>query len=215
MTEEKKEVSNTELIRQIILLEWNMFSKVQNEGGRADCQEEPRTFEIMRGSQFSIWDKNTLISYLKDLQEAEKSGRNLMTEKYGYMMKDTEPTEFKRIEWALPQISKEKMDLINEITILAVSWMEEFQNCYPWYSSQGRPVRKEQAGPRETSMETYTRGELMTYSFSTLTQLAKHWREMNDKGINGAIEIMNCTARQYGYASAEDAEKQLRLSNKS
>lgn len=64
-------------------------------------------------------------------------------------------------------------------------------------------------------METYTQGELMTYSFSTLTQLEKHWRKMNGRGINGVILIMDYTARRYGYSSIQNAEEQLILRNQS
>ena len=41
------------LIAAIIGAEWQMFDKVQNEGGRAACQNDARTFAIMRYSQFA------------------------------------------------------------------------------------------------------------------------------------------------------------------
>ena len=37
-----------ELIAQIVAQEWAMFNDVQNNGGRADCQNNPKEFEIMR-----------------------------------------------------------------------------------------------------------------------------------------------------------------------
>ena len=35
----------------LIQMEWQQFYQVHNEGGRASCQEDPKTFAIMRRSQ--------------------------------------------------------------------------------------------------------------------------------------------------------------------
>ena len=40
-----------EKVEKILQLEWNMFQKVENIGGRASCQEDFETFYIMRRSQ--------------------------------------------------------------------------------------------------------------------------------------------------------------------
>ena len=49
-------------IEAIIRLEWKQFQGVHNEGGRASCQDDPKTFEIMRKSQFLTWDLEALES---------------------------------------------------------------------------------------------------------------------------------------------------------
>ena len=72
--EEKKE--------RIIKKEWNFFQQVENEGGRASCQEDPETFFIMRRSQFCAWPEELLNSYEADLTEAAAAGRNPLAEKY-------------------------------------------------------------------------------------------------------------------------------------
>ena len=59
-----------ELINEIIALEWAFFDKVQNEGGRAPCQDDFRTFRAMRASQYEAWDEATLSSWHDDLKEA-------------------------------------------------------------------------------------------------------------------------------------------------
>ncbi len=66
---------------RIVALEWNMFQRVQNEGGRASCQDDYPTFRLMRESQFSVWPEPVLASYLKDLETAVAAGRKLVTEK--------------------------------------------------------------------------------------------------------------------------------------
>ena len=43
-------MTRDELIMQIIKLEWSMFTSAQNNGGRASCQDDWPTFEIMRRS---------------------------------------------------------------------------------------------------------------------------------------------------------------------
>ena len=48
------------VIEKIIELEWNQFQAVHNEGGRASCQDDRETFDIMRGSQFADWPQNLL-----------------------------------------------------------------------------------------------------------------------------------------------------------
>ena len=58
---------NSELITRILDIEWNMFTTVNNEGGRAACQDDRLTFEVMRRSQFEAWDRDSLESYYADL----------------------------------------------------------------------------------------------------------------------------------------------------
>ena len=74
------------LVESIIKLEWNQFQQTNNEGGRASCQGNWPMFHQMRASQFMTWPEELLRSYRSDLQEADRVGRNLVTEKYGRMM---------------------------------------------------------------------------------------------------------------------------------
>ncbi len=85
------------LIQRLIEREWTLFDKVRNIGGRASCQDDRKTFFIMRGSQFLSWNVPLLESYENDLRAAQAEGRNLLAEKYGYMMMWTSPKEFKEV----------------------------------------------------------------------------------------------------------------------
>ena len=67
------------LIQEIVNREWDFFYNTQNIGGQASCQNDRKTFEIMRKSQWQTCNKEILDSYLRDLKEAEKEKHNLVT----------------------------------------------------------------------------------------------------------------------------------------
>ena len=71
-----------ELALGIVKEEFVAFDKVQNEGGRASCQNNWPTFKIMRMSQYLTWDEEMLLQYLADFQIAISKGRNMIEEKY-------------------------------------------------------------------------------------------------------------------------------------
>ena len=64
--------------------------QVQGVNGRAACQDDWTTFLIMRLSQFEGWDTDVLESYFEDIVQAEAQERNLIMEKYAYMMEETD-----------------------------------------------------------------------------------------------------------------------------
>jgi len=192
-----------ELIQQIIAIEWPMFQTVHNWRERADCQDDEHTFTIMRLSQFSAWDESTLISYYKDLLETKKDGRNIMTEKYAYMMAKTHPDEFTLIKNDLPSISMEKRELIHLILRQQLHWITEIVISYPNIKRKGRPIRQSEANSGETSFETYTTGELLTYSLSTLKSLWAYIQHLKSLGRNLNLEILQYTAALYGFTSID------------
>lgn len=69
-------MNRSEIAEDILNREWNLFQQVQNVGGRASCQEDERTFRIMRAAQFEAWNEAMLASYRQDLIQAEEAGRN-------------------------------------------------------------------------------------------------------------------------------------------
>ena len=205
-------LDNEALIKEIVQTEWAMFDRVSNAGGRAGCQDDWETFDIMRRSQFVVWDRVSLESYRNDLQQAEKQGRNLLTEKYAYMMQDTCPEEYQKIEKELPVLSAEKQKLVSELTELQTRWMERFHESHPLFGSQGRSVRKKDAYPGEASVETYAMGELSTYSEKTLACLKACYETLEQQEKHPEVLQMDYMARCYGYQSAEEAEQRLRQS---
>ncbi len=194
-----------ELIAAIIDLEWAMFDDVRNVGGRAWCQNDPRTFRIMRASQAKTWPDELLASYRDDLVAARAAGRNLMTEKYARMMESTHPEEFAQIAGALPPVDPKSREAIEEIVAINVGWEEEVAAKYPRLSARGRPLRTAEDTPCATSFETYGRGELRTYSPETIALLHAHTMHQVREGINGAKLVLQNMVEAYGYKTLAEA----------
>lgn len=120
------------LVESIIKLEWNQFQQTNNEGGRASCQGNWPMFHQMRASQFMTWPEELLRSYRSDLQEADRVGRNLVTEKYGRMMQSTYPQEYcANIAPYIPRISANRNVLQEGIITVQVSWARDFRERFP------------------------------------------------------------------------------------
>lgn len=198
-----------ELVDQIVKLEWQQFDQVKNEGGRADCQDNFPTFSIMRKSQYLTWEEVLLQSYLTDLKTAQREGWNLITEKYARMMKSTAPEKYAELEKELPVRSKERQAIAEEIIKIQVAWMEDFASKYPKMAGNARSIHSYEDNAFNTSYETYLRGELGTYSEETFVLYGRFITSLLQKGVNLAYEIMNQTAKLYGYKSVEDAEAKL------
>lgn len=194
---------------EIVALEWAAFDKVQNEGGRANCQEDFATFEIMRKSQFLAWNDAVREGYLADLQNAARSGRNLVQEKYARMMASTAPEQYAAFAHTLPALSASQLADIEKIVSQQLEWREAFAREYPQMSGQARLIRTEEDTPTQTSFETYLRGELGTYSEMTLSAYKRMLSALVAAGENLTTRTMEHTARLYGYADLADAETRL------
>ena len=125
-----------ELINEIIALEWAFFDKVQNEGGRAPCQDDFRTFQAMRASQYEAWDEAALSSWRGDLTAARAAGRNPLAEKYGYMMCIDAPEENRALAAQLPPVTEEKLSLASAIVKKLAPQNEAFAARYPLVASR-------------------------------------------------------------------------------
>ena len=202
---EAKEEMNP-IIEQIVEMEWEMFQNVRNTGGRAACQDDFETFDVMRKSQFLTWDLPLLESYWQDFQEGKAQGRNLVMEKYAYMMESTAPKEYEAIATGLPKISEEKQAMVEQIVAIQVGWREEFAEKYPHLSGQARIIHTSEDTLYDISFETYLRGELKTYSMQTLVLYGRRIVAFVQEQKNMTEEIMRYTTAFYGYKTLEDAE---------
>lgn len=198
-----------ELVEDVVEREWEMFRRVPNRGGKASCQESPKTFSIMRAAQLASWSDALLESYLTDLKDAALAGRNLLTEKYGHMMRSTAPGEYARIASLLPAVTPRALDLIARIAPIVLAWEVTLAGTYPGIVAKGRPIFSSDDGPQVTSLETYLKGELATYSIRTLELYLTHVEQQRAEGVNGCEITLACTTRQYGYASLQEANERL------
>lgn len=191
------------LIAAIIEAEWQMFDKVQNEGGRAACQNDARTFAIMRYSQFAPLPQDVLESYRDDLEQAAQVGRNLLAEKYAYMMEYTDPATFDRtLRDHLPAVSAYKQELCARIANRLIRDEQQFAARYPALHAQGRPTEGAQAD--DVSVHVYALGELKTYSERTLERYDAWLRAHPEENIS--ISVHRVMVQLYGYDSLEAAE---------
>lgn len=205
-----KKNETAELINQIVELEWKQFQGVHNEGGRASCQDDRETFDIMRKSQFLAWDDEVVESYWQDLQAAEDRDWNLLTEKYARMMESTAPQEYANLASALPVRSEKRLALQEEILNINVGWEEDFAANYPNVSGTGRKIHTYEDTPFDTSAETYARGELGTYSDETVEKYYHMCCRLKAAGESLSVKTLLNMVKFYGYETIEEAEAQAK-----
>lgn len=187
--------NDSTLTKSILALEWEMFQTVPT-AQRYRCQEDQEGFNLHRLAQFAAWSVPTLDSYLHDLRQAKAAGRNLLAIKYA------------RMEDLLP--CENFSPRIDTIFNLAMEGQEEFVARYPNLMRGGRPLNKSEDGPDQTSFATYLRGELETYSETTLGLLLGDMLMLQKYGTSLSEVIYSYLAKQVGFDSIDALEKSLR-----
>ena len=193
-------------IAKIIAMEWDQFQRVQGQNGRASCQENPKGFVVNRLAQFLTWDEKTLEEYCRDLENAEATGRNLMTEKYARMMRDTSPQDYGKICEFLPDIESVRVMLVEKIISIQTIWQREFMEKYPLVANGSRPLSSSKNDPDNTGFKTYLRSELYTLSEKTLRNYLSHIEDLQAQGRNMTIENLEYVAKLYGFKSLQEME---------
>ncbi|MCI5642835.1 DUF4125 family protein [Peptoniphilus sp. SGI.035] len=173
-----------ETLKKIVINEWNFFTNVNNIGKRAFCQDNSFTFIYSRLCYWSIYNDIILTSYLSDLISAKKDNRNLLTEKYAYMMQYSEPEYFNKIKKFLPNISKRKNTLVNSIMLIYMYWEEDVRKNEPKLLDNNRDLYDSSQSAANTTIENYFKGELYSYSETTLNLILKYYLSAYQKGIN-------------------------------
>lgn len=196
-----------DLVEEVIRREWDQFQRTENEGGRASCQGNWPMFHQMRASQFMTWPEDLLRSYLDDLDEANRVGRNLVTEKYARMMASTAPDEYReRIEPFIPRLSDERVARQERVIDVQVAWARDFRGRYPKLGAAMRVLTTAEDTPEDTSFETYLRGELGTYSDRTMALYEAMVENLQAAGRNLTEQTVANTVRLGGFADLEEAE---------
>lgn len=206
----KAEYNREDIINEIVRLEFEAFDQVENEGGRAECQNNWPFFYVMRKSQYLTWTDDMLLC-IRDLwQENKAKGWNMITEKYGRMMESTAPEEYKALEKYFPPKSEETKAIVNQIADIQVEWMKDFSEQYPKLASQARDITSEADAMDNASYETYLKGELLTYSEKLLKMYAQFVVDLYREGKNLARMTIENTAKLQGYKTLDEAERSIR-----
>lgn len=206
---EKANYNRDAVIDEIIKLEFEAFDKVENEGGRAECQNDWPYFYVMRKSQYMTWTDDMLLT-IRDLWlENKANGWNMITEKYGRMMESTAPDEYEKLKEYFPKRSEKTKAIVDQIADIQVQWMEDFAKEYPKLASQARNITSQTDSLYDTSYETYLKGELLTYSDTLLKMYAEFIIDLYNRQENLAKLTIRNTANLQGYESLEKAEESL------
>ena len=183
----------------IVATEFDLFDKVNNEGGRAACQDDFRTFEIMRGAQFDAWSDEMRESYLADLVAAEVEGRNLVMEKYAYMTGYDYMGELEGYDLKC-QLVADIMAAMNEDTLA-------FRARYPGVAGRSRTFGEDSG--RTPSVDRYLACELMTYSVRTLDLMRDYIDELHGRGEDLPTRIHENMASRFGFENLDEMEARM------
>ena len=83
----------------------------------------------------------------------------------------------------------------------------ELRRKYPSVGKMGRPLLSSDERSGYASVETYEKGELMTYSEKTLRALHAWIKSQAEAGVSVAAQIQESGILSVGYASMEEAEE--------
>lgn len=197
-----------QIIEQIVAKEWPMFQNV-NGGDHVSCQENEETFRAMRAAQFSAWSAGAAASYLRDLEQAEAAGRNLIREKYIRMMASTDPEGYEAFKGELPGLSAAQEALIGELWAHLLAQTERMRQQFPALAMGGRPLRASEETDGWASIETYQLSELRTYSEATLEVLLAHVEALERQGVDIVRRIQENSVTCLGYRSLDEAERAI------
>ena len=171
-------------IKEIVSLEWEMFSSSLNFGGKASCQTNPKYFTLMRESQFLAWDYESICSYLNDLTIAKNNSYNLVSIKYAFMEESTHKEEFDKIKDRLPFLSEKRKLLQEQIIQVQMEQVDEYLKKNPDDEKVMRSIYSSSDSSSNTSYETYLRGELSSYSEKTVFLYAKNLTKLSKSKKN-------------------------------
>lgn len=201
------------LITKIVSSEWEMFTNTNNIGQRSSCQDQKGNFIASRAAYWNMFDYAVLSSYLNDLSKAKSKKINLAAQKYGYMMESTDPRYFETIKHLLLEVSENKSKLVDSIMLIYMNWEESLISSS--LDNKNRVLYKQYDSKYNTSVETYMRGELTSYSENTLSLILAQFLKNVSNGENPVKEYLltlkkyeekpkNCTSSNYKNSSNTD-----------
>lgn len=175
-------ITQPDLLAEVIERELAMFQHVNSRGGRAECQDMPESFRLMREVTHAVLSDAFLESYLQDLRRADQDGRNFMTEKYAVM------------EGQLAPFNPDPR--IPEIADTEAGWRETVAAAFPHTVEQDD----------HEDFRRYLRAELQTYSPGTIGAYAACLDAARREGRNLARERYDFLMGKLGFGSLAERE---------
>lgn len=100
--------------------------------------------------------------------------------------------------------------MIDKIVDIVLKWEEKLLKKYPNILRQGRPLHSSDDTLYSTSLETYLRGELATYSLETLRLYYDNILRQQSANVNGSELTLQYMMKRYGFNSLEEANEKLK-----
>lgn len=197
-------------VQELLDLEWRLFDAAPQAGQRSACPEDREQFQLSRSAQLAVWSPELRESWRQDLLSALAEGRNLINEKYIYMLEQVCPEQYASLKANLPAASMEQLWLVDWICQAQIAWQETLLRKYPHLTQNSRAIYRSSDSQSSISFETYIRGELMTHSVNTLRLYAHQIEKAQKAGKNLCENILEQVVRQLGYASLEAADNGIR-----
>ena len=198
-------------VQELLDLEWRLFDAAPQAGQRPARPEDREQFCIIRSAQLSIWPPELRESWRQDLLNAQAEGRNLINEKYIYMLERVNQKQCDKVNSDLPATNIEKLWLVDWICTAEIAWQETLVQKYPHLTQNSRAIHRSADTQENVSFETFLRGELMCCSVNTLRLYARQVEKAQKAGRNLCETMLENTVRQLGYESLEAAEKGIFL----
>ena len=107
----------------------------------------------------------------------------------------------------MPVISEQKVEIVEKIVKIYLEWELEIMEKYPGITNKGRKLYSESDTPEYTSIETYLRGELLSYSEKTLQLYYDYIKNCKFENKNLAEKNLENIVKHKGYKSLEEVEK--------
>ena len=194
-------------VQELLDLEWRLFDAAPQAGQRPARPEDREQFCIIRSAQLSIWPPELRESWRQDLLNAQAEGRNLINEKYIYMLERVNQKQCDKVSSDIPAANIEKLWLVDWICTAEIAWQETLVQKYPHLTQNSRAIHTSADTRENVSFETFLRGELMCCSVNTLRLYARQVEKAQKAGRNLCETMLENTVRQLGYESLEAAEE--------
>lgn len=191
-------------VQELLDLEWQLFDEAPLAGRRTARPGERELFAITHSSELASWTPELRASWRQDLLNAQAEGRNLINEKYIYMLKRTDSERYDTLKHTLPAASMEKLWLVDWICQAQTAWQENLEERYPYLMQSMETVYEDADGP--SFHETALRSGLMACSVNTLRLYASQIERSQKAGGNLREDVLRNMAGQLGYPSLETIE---------